>query len=214
MGRTLFDKVWDRHAVDQLADGRTQLFIGLHYIHEVTSPQAFAMLRELGLRVRMPERTLATVDHVVPTDGRIRPFRDTVAEGMACALESATRQFGIRLLETGSEPSGVVHVIGPELGLTQPGMTLACGDSHTSTHGAFGSIAFGIGTTQVRDVLATQTLAARRLPVRRIEIRGPLWPWRLRQRRHLARHSAARHFGGSRVRLRVRGVHDRRHVDG
>jgi 3-isopropylmalate/(R)-2-methylmalate dehydratase large subunit len=176
MGRTLFDKVWDRHTVAELPDGRTQLFIGLHYVHEVTSPQAFAMLRELGLGVRMPERTLATVDHVVPTDGRVRPFRDAVAEAMASALESATRQYGIRLLEAGAELSGVVHVVGPELGLTQPGMTIACGDSHTSTHGAFGSIAFGIGTTQVRDVLATQTLAARRLPVRRIEVRGDLGP--------------------------------------
>jgi 3-isopropylmalate/(R)-2-methylmalate dehydratase large subunit len=176
MRRSLFDKVWDRHTVAELPDGRTQLFVGLHYIHEVTSPQAFAMLRELGLGVRMPERTLATVDHVVPTDGRVRPFRDAVAEGMASALEGATRQFGIRLLEAGAWASGVVHVVGPELGLTQPGMTLACGDSHTSTHGAFGSIAFGIGTTQVRDVLATQTLAARRLPVRRIEVSGALGP--------------------------------------
>jgi 3-isopropylmalate/(R)-2-methylmalate dehydratase large subunit len=176
MGTNLFDKVWDRHAVNELPDGRTQLFIGLHYIHEVTSPQAFSMLRDLGLGVRMPERTVATLDHVVPTDGRVRPFRDAVAEGMASALESATRRFGIRFLEAGTEQSGVVHVVGPELGLTQPGMTLACGDSHTSTHGAFGSIAFGIGTTQVRDVLATQTLAARRLPVRRIEVSGPPGP--------------------------------------
>jgi 3-isopropylmalate/(R)-2-methylmalate dehydratase large subunit len=176
MGRNLFDKVWDLHTVDVLADGRTQLFVGLHYIHEVTSPQAFAMLRDLGLCVRMPERTVATIDHVVPTDGRVRPFRDTLAEEMASALESAARQFGIRLLQAGSEPSGVVHVVGPELGLTQPGMTLACGDSHTSTHGAFGSIAFGIGATQVRDVLATQTLAAWRLPVRRIEVSGQLGP--------------------------------------
>ncbi|HLK36115.1 MAG TPA: 3-isopropylmalate dehydratase large subunit [Polyangiaceae bacterium] len=184
MGRSLFDKVWDRHTVGELPDGRTQLFIGLHYVHEVTSPQAFAMLDDLGLGVRMPERTVATVDHVVPTDLPMRrregarrlPFSDAVAEGMTAALESAAKRFGIRLLAAGSETAGVVHVVGPELGLTQPGMTLACGDSHTSTHGAFGSIAFGIGTTQVRDVLATQTLAARRLAVRRIVVDGSLGP--------------------------------------
>ncbi len=176
MAMNLLDKVWNLHAVDELRDGRTQLFVGLHWIHEVTSPQAFAMLRDLGLGVRMPERTVATIDHVVPTDGRRRPFRDVVAEEMAAAIKAATDEFGIRLLDVGSEHSGVVHVVGPELGLTQPGMTLACGDSHTSTHGAFGSIAFGIGTTQVRDVLATQTLAMRRPGVRRIEVIGTLGP--------------------------------------
>ncbi len=214
MGTNLFDKVWDRHTVAELPDGRTQLFVGLHYIHEVTSPQAFAMLRELGLGVRMPERTLATLDHVVPTDGRIRPFRDVVAEGMASALESATRQFGIRLLQAGSETSGVVHVVGPELGLTQPGMTLACGDSHTSTHGAFGSIAFGIGTTQVRDVLATQTLAARRLPVRRIEVHGLLGVGVYAKDVILHVIRSLGISAGSWLRLRVRGVHHRRDVDG
>jgi 3-isopropylmalate/(R)-2-methylmalate dehydratase large subunit len=176
MRTNLLDKIWDRHTVAELPDGRTQLFVGLHYVHEVTSPQAFAMLRERGLAVRMPERTFATVDHMIPTDTRRRPFRDVTAEGMASALEAAVRQFGLRLLEADGEPAGIVHVVGPELGLTQPGMTITCGDSHTSTHGAFGSIAFGIGTTQVRDVLATQTLAARRPPVRHIEVSGALRP--------------------------------------
>jgi len=176
MGKSLFQKVWERHAVRTLPNGQTQVFIGLHLIHEVTSPQAFGMLRDLGLRVAHPERTFATVDHIVPTDTRLRPFRDELAEGMIVALEQACREFGIRFYDVGSGHQGIVHVIGPELGLTQPGMTIACGDSHTSTHGAFGAIAFGIGTTQVRDVLATQTLSLAPLKVRRIEITGRLAP--------------------------------------
>jgi 3-isopropylmalate/(R)-2-methylmalate dehydratase large subunit len=176
MGRNVFDKVWDTHVVRELPGGMTQLFIGLHLLHEVTSPQAFALLRQRGLGTRMPARTFATMDHIVPTDGRKRPFRDVVAEEMATALKSSTAEFGIELFDLGSKRHGVVHVIGPELGLTQPGMTIACGDSHTSTHGAFGAIAFGIGTTQVRDVLATQTLAVARPKVRRIEISGELGP--------------------------------------
>jgi 3-isopropylmalate/(R)-2-methylmalate dehydratase large subunit len=176
MGKNLFQKVWDRHAAATLPNGQSQVFIGLHLIHEVTSPQAFGMLRDLGLGVAYPERTFATVDHIVPTDTRLRPFRDDLAEGMIVALEKACKEFGIRFFDVSSGHQGIVHVIGPELGLTQPGMTIACGDSHTSTHGAFGAIAFGIGTTQVRDVLATQTLSLAPLKVRKIEISGKLAP--------------------------------------
>ncbi len=174
MGKSLFQKVWERHTVRALPGGPVQLFIGAHLIHEVTSPQAFGMLRDLGLRVLRPDRTFATVDHIVPTDRQPRPYEDDLAEGMMVALEKACDEFGIRFFSPDSGKQGIVHVIGPELGITQPGMTIACGDSHTSTHGAFGAIAFGIGTTQVRDVLATQTLALAPLKVRRIEVNGKL----------------------------------------
>jgi 3-isopropylmalate/(R)-2-methylmalate dehydratase large subunit len=174
--KTLFDKVWDLHTVGTLPSGQTQLLIGLHLIHEVTSPQAFAMLRERGLKVLFPERTVATVDHIVPTENQARPFADDLAEEMMQALEQNTKDFGIRFYNVGSGSQGIVHVIAPEQGLTQPGMTVACGDSHTSTHGAFGAIAFGIGTSQVRDVLASQTLALSKLKVRKIEVNGELPP--------------------------------------
>ncbi len=173
---TLFDKVWDAHTVGTLPSGQTQLFIGLHLIHEVTSPQAFSMLRDRQLGVLFPERTVATVDHIVPTENQARPFVDTLAEEMMQELEKNTQQYGIRFYNVGSGNQGIVHVIAPEQGLTQPGMTIACGDSHTSTHGAFGAIAFGIGTSQVRDVLASQTLALAKLKVRRIEVNGTLNP--------------------------------------
>jgi 3-isopropylmalate/(R)-2-methylmalate dehydratase large subunit len=173
-GRSLFDKVWEAHAVRQLPDGQTQLFIGLHLIHEVTSPQAFAQIREMGLRVRFPQRTFATVDHIIPTDSQRRPLADSLAEEMLVQLERNCAEHGIQLYLPSSGKQGIVHVIGPELGLTQPGMTIACGDSHTSTHGAFGAIAFGIGTSQVRDVLATQCLALDKPRLRRIEITGKL----------------------------------------
>lgn len=173
---TLFDKVWDLHTVGVLPSGQTQLLIGLHLIHEVTSPQAFAMLQERGLGVMFPERTIATVDHIIPTDTRARPLVDTLAEEMMQALERNCQKYGIRFYQAGSGHQGIVHVIAPELGLTQPGMTVACGDSHTSTHGAFGAIAFGIGTSQVRDVLASQTLALSKLKVRRVEVNGTLRP--------------------------------------
>ena len=174
--RNLFNKVWDLHTVRSLAGGQTQLFIGLHLIHEVTSPQAFSILRDRGLKVQYPERTLATVDHIIPTDVQLRPFVDGLAEEMMSAIEKNCRDFGIRLFNLDDKRQGVVHIVGPEQGLTQPGMTIACGDSHTSTHGAFGSIAFGIGTSQVADVLATQTLALSRPKVRRIEVTGKLRP--------------------------------------
>ena len=175
---TLFDKVWDLHTVATLPSGQTQLFVGLHLIHEVTSPQAFAMLRERGLQVPFPQRTVATVDHIVPTQlqQRQRPFIDSLAEDMIVALEQSCQEFGIRFYNIGSGKQGIVHVIAPEQGLTQPGMTIACGDSHTSTHGAFGAISFGIGTSQVRDVLASQTLAMTKPKVRRVEVNGNLRP--------------------------------------
>ena len=173
---TLYDKVWDLHQVAQLPGGSTQLFIGLHLIHEVTSPQAFAGLKDLGLSVRHPERTVATVDHIVPTTSQARPFADPLAEEMLATLEANCAAHGIPLHGLGSGRQGIVHVIAPELGLTQPGMTVACGDSHTSTHGAFGAIAFGIGTSQVRDVLASQSLAMGKLKVRRIWVDGQLQP--------------------------------------
>jgi 3-isopropylmalate/(R)-2-methylmalate dehydratase large subunit len=173
---TLFDKVWDAHTVGVLPSGQTQLLIGLHLIHEVTSPQAFAMLRDRDLPVLFPERTIATVDHIIPTDTRARPLIDGLAEEMMQALEKNCQEHGITFYNVGSGRQGIVHVIAPELGLTQPGMTIACGDSHTSTHGAFGAIAFGIGTSQVRDVLASQTLALAKLKVRRVEVNGSLRP--------------------------------------
>jgi 3-isopropylmalate/(R)-2-methylmalate dehydratase large subunit len=174
MAATLLEKVWTAHTVRRLPNGQHQVLIGLHLIHEVTTPQAFDMLRGRGLGVAMPERTIATVDHIVPTLDQRRPFLDLMAEDMLSALERNCREHGIRLLDLSSGRQGIVHVIGPELGLTQPAMTIACGDSHTSTHGAFGAVAFGIGTSQVRDVLASQCLAMDPLKVRRIAVNGPL----------------------------------------
>jgi len=174
MGTTLLQKVWDLHKVRTLPTGPTQLFIGLHLIHEVTTPQAFDALRQRGWKVARPDRTFATVDHIVPTRQRQRPFLDVLAEDMIASLERNCRDFGIPLYDIGDERQGIVHVIGPELGLTQPGMTIACGDSHTSTHGAFGAVAFGIGTSQVRDVLASQCMALEPLKVRRIRVTGQL----------------------------------------
>jgi 3-isopropylmalate/(R)-2-methylmalate dehydratase large subunit len=174
MGKTLLQKVWDLHTVRTLPTGQTQLFVGLHLIHEVTTPQAFDALRARGWNVARPDRTFATVDHIIPTRERTRPFLDVLAEDMIAALERNTRDYGIRLAGLNDDRQGIVHVIGPELGLTQPGMTIACGDSHTSTHGAFGAVAFGIGTSQVRDVLASQCLAMEPLKVRRIRVEGTL----------------------------------------
>jgi len=172
--QTLYDKIWQSHTVGILPTGQTQLFIGLHLIHEITTAPAFDMLRENGMDVAFPERTFATVDHIVPTDIRQRPFLDSEAEELTKALEKNVQQFGVEFFGLDSPNQGIVHVIGPQLGLTQPGMTLACGDSHTSTHGAFGTLAFGIGTSQVRDVLATQTLAMDKLKVRQIKVNESL----------------------------------------
>jgi 3-isopropylmalate/(R)-2-methylmalate dehydratase large subunit len=174
--QNLFNKVWDLHSVGTLASGQTQLFIGQHLIHEVTSPQAFEILRDRNLTVLHPERTLATVDHIIPTQNQARPFVDLLAEDMMSAIEKNCKEFGVELLDLDDNRQGIVHVVGPEQGLTQPGLTMACGDSHTSTHGAFGAIAFGIGTSQVAYVLATQTLTMMRPKVRRVEVNGELAP--------------------------------------
>jgi 3-isopropylmalate/(R)-2-methylmalate dehydratase large subunit len=176
MGKTLYEKVFERHTVAELPSGQHQLFMGLHLLHEVTSPQAFSSLHERGLSVAYPDRTFATADHIIPTHTRLRPLADSLAEEMLVSLENNVAKHSIRFFSPSRQEQGIVHVLGPELGLSQPGMMICCGDSHTSTHGAFGSLAFGIGTSQVRDVLATQTLAMNRLKVRRIEVNGQLRP--------------------------------------
>ncbi|MFQ5846470.1 MAG: 3-isopropylmalate dehydratase large subunit [Candidatus Methylomirabilales bacterium] len=174
MAETLLDKVWQAHTVRLLPSGHTQLFVGLHLVHEVTSPQAFQMIREAGLKVRFPERTFATIDHIIPTASQRRPFRDVLAEEMTVHLVRNCKEFGIPLFDLDSGRQGIVHVIGPELGLTQPGITIACGDSHTATHGALGALAFGVGTSQVRDVLATQCLSIAKPKLRQIRVEGTL----------------------------------------
>ena len=173
---TLYDKVWERHKVTELPNGQDQLFVGLHLVHEVTSPQAFGMLRERDLDVAYPERTFATTDHIAPTeaDKRERPLADDQAEEMLSALERNTSESGITFFGFDSGKQGITHVVAPELGLSQPGMTVACGDSHTATHGAFGSVGVGIGTSQIRDVLATGCIAADKQKVRRINVEGEL----------------------------------------
>ena len=176
MAQSLFEKVWNAHTVRTLANGQTQLLIGTHLIHEVTSPQAFGMLRDLQLPVLMPTRTFATVDHIVPTDQLVEPYADPLAQAMMDELRKNCAENNVTFFDRGTGKQGIVHIVGPEQGITQPGTTIACGDSHTSTHGAFGAIAFGIGTTQIRDVLATQTMALGKLKVRRIEVNGELGP--------------------------------------
>ncbi len=176
MGKSLFEKVWEAHAVRELPNGQTQLLIGTHLIHEVTSPQAFGMLREKNIPVRFPHRTFATVDHIVPTNEIAEPYSDPLAQAMITELRRNCEEYGVTFFDTTTGHQGIVHIVGPEQGITQPGTTIACGDSHTSTHGAFGAVAFGIGTSQVRDVLATQTMALNRLKVRRINVDGRLAP--------------------------------------
>ncbi len=173
MARSLFDKIWDAH---QVADGR--IYIDLHLVHEVTSPQAFDGLRIEGRKVRRPDKTVATADHNVPTDGTpaARMIADDLSRVQVETLERNCEEFGVPIYSLGSERQGIVHVIGPELGLSQPGLTIVCGDSHTSTHGAFGALAFGIGTSEVEHVLATQTLHQRRPKTMRIAYSGELGP--------------------------------------
>jgi len=173
---TLYDKVFKNHIIKDLGDNQYQLFIGLHLLHEVTSPQAFAALKEQNLKVLYPELNFATVDHIIPTDTTARPYLDILAENMAERLAKNVKEHNIKFFSQENKENGIVHVIGPELGLTKPGMTICCGDSHTSTHGAFGAIAFGIGTSQVRDVLATQSIVINKLKVRKIEVNGKLNP--------------------------------------
>src|SRR5919109_3486686 len=172
MGKTLFDRIWDSHVVAEPPGEPTLLYVDLHLIHEVTSPQAFDGLRLAGRSVRRPDLSVATMDHNVPTDGG--PVTDPLARAQLDALRRNCEEFGIPLHATGSGREGLVHVIGPELGLTQPGTTIVCGDSHTSTHGAFGALAFGIGTSEVEHVLATQTLPLARPKTMAVTVAGAL----------------------------------------
>src|SRR5580692_6024074 len=174
--RTIIEKVWDNHIVAAQQGAPTLLFIDLHLVHEVTSPQAFDGLRERGLRVRRPDLTIATADHSIPTTDRSLPIVDEIAAKQLAQLDINCREFGIRLLGIHSDRQGIVHVIGPELGLTQPGMTVVCGDSHTATHGAFGALAFGIGTSEVEHVLASQCLLQRKSKTFEVRVDGTLKP--------------------------------------
>jgi 3-isopropylmalate/(R)-2-methylmalate dehydratase large subunit len=176
VGRTLFDKIWDEHVIAAEGDAQTLIYIDLHLVHEVTSPQAFDGLRMNGRSVRRPERTLATADHNVPTDPLSTPVNDPISRRQLEALEENCAEFGITVFPRGHENQGIVHVIGPELGVTQPGMTIVCGDSHTSTHGAFGALAFGIGTSEVEHVLATQTLPQQHAKAMSVTIDGSTRP--------------------------------------
>jgi 3-isopropylmalate/(R)-2-methylmalate dehydratase large subunit len=176
--RTLFEKIWDNHVVKPESDAPAVLYIDLHLIHEVTSPQAFTLLRERGLKVRRPDHTVATMDHSTPTTPRDVhvPIADALAAAQLAQLETNCAEFGIPLYKLGNDKQGIVHVIGPELGLTQPGMTIVCGDSHTSTHGAFGALAFGIGTSEVGHVLATQCLLQNKPKTFEVRVEGTLKP--------------------------------------
>lgn len=176
MMKTLFDKIWDRHVVKELADGVALLYIDRHLVHEVTSPQAFEGLRLSGRSVRRPELTFSTMDHNVPTTADRLNIKDPVSKAQVEALQRNCADFGITLYDIDSDKQGIVHVIGPELGITLPGLTMVCGDSHTSTHGAFGTLAFGIGTSEVEHVLATQTLRQRKPKTFKVEYTGRLKP--------------------------------------
>ena len=172
MGKTLFEKIWDRHLVASVDESTNLVFIDLHLVHEVTSPQAFDSLRLAGRKVKHPEMTLATVDHGVPTSNRLLGIKDPLSKIQIEALENNCEEFGVTLFGINDPRQGIVHVIGPEQGITQPGMTIVCGDSHTATHGAFGALAFGIGTSEVEHVLATQTLAMEKPKTMKVEVIG------------------------------------------
>src|SRR5437016_10255964 len=171
---TVFEKVWNEHVVSVPPGRQPLLYIDLHLVHEVTSPQAFDGFRSAGRRVRQTQRTVATVDHNIPTTPRGMPITDPIAARQIEALQHSCREFGVPLFDVDSPDQGIVHVIGPELGITQPGMTIVCGDSHTSTHGAFGSLAFGIGTSEVEHVLATQCLPQKKPKTMQVDVRGKL----------------------------------------
>ena len=173
-GKTLFDKVWDQHVVSEIKDGPSVVYIDRHLIHEVTSPQAFDGLRKRGIGVHRPDQTVATPDHNVPTIDQHLPIKDKLSRFQVQKLTENCQEFGIQLYGLGHKYQGIVHVIGPELGITQPGLTMVCGDSHTSTHGAFGAVAFGIGTSEVEQVLATQCVLQRKPKRMKIEVNGPL----------------------------------------
>ncbi|MCS6995088.1 MAG: 3-isopropylmalate dehydratase large subunit, partial [Anaerolineales bacterium] len=176
MPKTLFEKLWDSHVVTQQPDSPAILYIDLHLVHEVTSPQAFTGLRQRGLKVRRPDKTVATMDHSIPTTPPDVPIADPLAAAQIKQMETNAAEFGIPLYGMNSPHRGIVHVIGPELGLTQPGMTIVCGDSHTATHGAFGALAFGIGTSEVEHVLATQCLLQRKPKTYEVRVDGTLPP--------------------------------------
>jgi len=176
MAKTLFEKIWQRHLVKDMPDGTSLIYIDRHLVHEVTSPQAFEGLRLTGRGVRHPELTFSTMDHNVPTDESRLTIQDPVSKAQVEALERNCREFGIHLYGIGDDHQGIVHVIGPEMGITVPGLTLVCGDSHTSTHGAFGTLAFGIGTSEVEHVLATQTLRQKKPKTFKVEFTGKLPP--------------------------------------
>ena len=174
MGKTLFEKIWDKHLVASIDSDTNLVFIDLHLVHEVTSPQAFDSLRISNRKVKHPELTLATVDHGVPTSNRSLGIKDPLSKKQIDALENNCNEFGVTLFGVNDPRQGIVHVIGPEQGITQPGMTIVCGDSHTATHGAFGALAFGIGTSEVEHVLATQTLAMEKSKTMKVEVKGAL----------------------------------------
>jgi 3-isopropylmalate/(R)-2-methylmalate dehydratase large subunit len=174
MGKTLAEKVWDAHVVHRAEGEPDLLYVDLHLVHEVTSPQAFDGLRLAGRGVRRPDLTISTEDHTVPTIGIELPIADPVSRTQVETLRRNCEEFGIRLLRMGEAEQGIVHIIGPQLGLTQPGMTVVCGDSHTSTHGAFGALAFGVGTSEVEHVLATQTLPLRPFKTMAVTVDGEL----------------------------------------
>src|SRR5512133_3323815 len=174
VSRTLFQKIWDEHIVCEPSGGNPLIYVDLHLVHEVTSPQAFDGLRAEGRKVRQPLRTVATVDHNIPTTPRGTPITDPIAARQISTLQQNCKEFGVPLLDMDSPDQGIVHVIAPELGLTRPGMTIVCGDSHTSTHGAFGALAFGIGTSEVEHVLATQTLLQQKPKTMEVHIDGML----------------------------------------
>ncbi|MEX2364806.1 MAG: aconitase family protein, partial [Balneolaceae bacterium] len=174
MAKTLFEKVWNRHVVDKVEGGLEILYIDRHLIHEVTSPQAFSGIRNRGIDIFRKEKIVATADHNVPTQNQHLPIKDALSRIQVDALKNNCKDFDIELYGLGHPYQGIVHVIGPELGITKPGMTIVCGDSHTSTHGAFGAIAFGIGTSQVEQVMATQCLLIERPKTMRINIDGEI----------------------------------------
>src|ERR1041385_9121320 len=176
MPHSIIEKLWDSHVVHEQPGAPTLIYIDLHLVHEVTSPQAFSGLRERGLQVRRPDLTIATADHSIPTTDRSLPIVDQIAAQQLAQLEANCKEFGIPCFGVHSQQQGIVHVIGPEQGLTQPGMTVVCGDSHTATHGAFGALAFGIGTSEVEHVLATQCLLQRRSKTFAVRVDGSLRP--------------------------------------
>ncbi len=211
---TLFDKLWRAHVVREAHGEPTLLYIDLHLIHEVTSPQAFDGLRQAGRKVRRPDLTFGTVDHNVPTTDRSLPIADAIAANQVEALRRNCKEFGIQLFDIHSPEQGIVHVIGPELGLTQPGMTIVCGDSHTSTHGAFGALAFGIGTSEVEHVLATQCLPQNKPLTMKVQISGIVARRRNGERSRARNDRKDRHGRRDRLRDRIRGRSGSRPFDG